>query len=99
MGAREVEAIKVVVTSFTGLTCFDVVGVDGDVAVSIRSAVLMPSTQGMEDLVHYHAFAHTRRTNGDVLLPSSSTNGGKTAEKKSSSLSLSRYREFKEYNL
>lgn len=56
------------------LTWIDVLCVDGDVSISVRSALLMPSAEGVEYLVHHNTFTHTRGANGDVLLPSPSTN-------------------------
>jgi hypothetical protein len=42
------------------LTWIDVLCVDGDVSIPVRSALLMPSAEGVEYLVHHNTFAHTR---------------------------------------
>ena len=58
------------------LTISDVVGVDGDVGVSVRSALLVPAPQGVQDLVHDQTVGVAVGSYGDVLLPSSTTNTG-----------------------
>ena len=48
----------------------DVLREDFHVLVTIRSALLVPSSESVEDFVYYDTFVLAIKTNGDILRPS-----------------------------
>ena len=48
-------------------TFVDVLREDFDVLVTIRSALLVPSSQSVEDLVYHDTFVLAIHTDGDIL--------------------------------
>ena len=56
-----------------GLTWYDVLVLDGDVAVSVGPALLVPPPQSMEDLVQHNPDGLAPSPNGDVLMSAPKT--------------------------
>lgn len=49
------------------ITCSDVGTVDVDMFISVGTTLLVPSPQGMDNLMHHHPFRLTQTPDGDDL--------------------------------